>query len=81
MSDPNQKDPERVNRARRRLLNLAVYVPPAVLGIVSLQQAGCQPGPSCAPSTCTPQTQPCTPDDNPCPPSMGCPPSTCGPST
>lgn len=81
MSDPNPKDPERVNRARRRLLGMAVYVPPSVLGIVALQQGGAQVGPSCNPSTCAPSTQPCSPDNNPCAPNMGCNPNTCNPNT
>jgi len=81
MSDPNPKDPERVNRARRRLLDMAVYVPPIVLGIVALQQAGCQAAPSCNPGTCSPSTQPCSPDNNPCGPNVGCNPNTCNPNT
>ncbi len=48
-----------VNEARRRLLRMAVYVPPVVLGAITLSQAGCQPEPpcSCAPKNgtgCTP---------------------------
>jgi hypothetical protein len=80
MSEPNQKDPERVNRARRRLLSMTAYVPPIVLGIVALQQGGCQPTTSCAPGSCAPTTQPCSPDSNPCSPNMGCNPSTCNPN-
>ena len=57
-------DEERINSARRRLLRNAVYVPPIVIGIVSLTQ-GCTPG-SCAPASCDPITQchpnaPCNP--------------------
>lgn len=72
---------EPVDRARRRLLALSIYVPPTVLGIISLQQAGCQPGPSCNPATCAPNTTPCSPDDNPCSPNTGCSPDTCAPAT
>lgn len=50
---------ERINAARRRLLRNAVYVPPVVLGIVSLTQ-GCAPG-SCNPTNCNP-SQTCRPN-------------------
>lgn len=46
------KDPKNdVNAARRRLLRMAVYVPPIVIGSIALSQAGCQPDPcpSCPP--------------------------------
>lgn len=49
--EKSQKD-EQFSAARRRLLRTAVYVPPAVIGIISLTQ-GCAPG-SCAPATCVP---------------------------
>lgn len=40
-----------VNDARRRLLRMAIYVPPVVIGSIALTQAGCQPEPcSCEPS-------------------------------
>jgi len=40
-----------VDAARRRLLGMALYVPPVVIGAISLAQAGCQPAPcSCAPN-------------------------------
>ena len=69
-----------VDRARRRLLAMAVYVPPTVLGIISLQQAGCQPGPSCNPATCPPDSG-CAPDTG-CPPDTGCAPDTgCNPDS
>lgn len=46
---------EPIDPARRRLLGMAKYVPPVVLGVISLQQAGCQPEPSCIPDGgCTP---------------------------
>jgi hypothetical protein len=70
--DPASPSSDRVDTARRRLLQMAVYVPPTILGIISLQQAGCQGGPSCAPATCGPNG-PCNPD-NPCAPDGGCPP-------
>ncbi len=50
---------ERINAARRRLLRNVVYVPPVVIGIVSLTQ-GCAPG-SCNPTNCTP-SQNCRPN-------------------
>ncbi len=67
MADDNNADDkadDKINDARRRLLRAAVYVPPAVIGIVSLTQ-GCAPG-SCSPGQCTPLTnchpnQPCNP--------------------
>jgi len=93
MSDTNEKnDPamktaepeESVDRARRRLLAMSIYVPPTVLGIISLQQAGCQPGPSCNPASCAPDTgcppdTGCTPDTG-CSPDTGCNPDNCPPN-
>jgi hypothetical protein len=76
----NASTDEVINKARRRLLLRAVYVPPAVIGIVSLQQAGCQPRPSCNPNTCGPATTPCQPDNNPCNPNTGCNPNNCNPN-
>lgn len=49
--DPEVKE-EKLNAARRRLLRNAIYIPPAVIGVVSLLD-GCAPG-SCAPATCAP---------------------------
>lgn len=86
MSDPKKPDTEEpINRARRRLLAKAVYVPPIVIGVISLQQAGCQQGPSCQPVTCNPATcnpnvNPCQPDVNPCGPNTGCNPDNCNPN-
>lgn len=81
MSDPKKPDTEEpIDRARRRLLSKAAYVPPIVIGIISLQQAGCQAAPSCTPANCTPP-QPCQPDVNPCSPNTGCNPDTCNPRT
>jgi hypothetical protein len=83
MSDPKKPETdEPVDRARRRLLARAVYVPPVVIGIISLQQAGCQPGPSgCTPSTpCNPTINPCQPGVNPCSPNTGCNPDNCNPN-
>lgn len=79
MSDSTKKpDPttdgestESIDRARRRLLALGAYVPPTILGIVALQQAGCQPSGTCQPSLCDPQNhepcppEPCNPPPNP----------------
>jgi len=44
-------DDQPINEGRRRLLRMAVYVPPVVIGAVTLSQAGCQPDPcpSCQP--------------------------------
>ena len=83
--DPASK-PDSVDRARRRLLAMSIYVPPTVLGIISLQQAGCQPGPSCNPAQCNPNgpcapDEPCPPDTNPCAPDTGCNPDNCPPNT
>ena len=82
---PPDTDVEPVDRARRRLLAMSLYVPPTVLGIISLQQAGCQPGPSCNPAICPPDSgcgpdQPCNPDNQPCPPDTGCNPDNCPPN-
>lgn len=76
-----KRDDEPVNLARRRLLGMVKYIPPAVLGVISLQQAGCQPSPSCNPVNCSPGTNPCSPDNNPCAPNSGCNPDTCNPNT
>ncbi|CAN5889041.1 hypothetical protein BH11MYX3_BH11MYX3_44750 [soil metagenome] len=49
--DQNAAADKPFNEARRRLLRMAVYVPPVVLGAITLSQAGCQPEPcSCPPS-------------------------------
>ena len=72
---------DEVDRARRRLLAMSVYVPPTVLGIIALNQAGCQPTPSCNPSTCNPGNQPCNPANEPCNPNTGCNPANCNPNT
>ncbi len=51
-------------RARRRLLRLAVYVPPAVIGSLAIgrtafaQKASCNPNvctPNCVPAQCKPR--------------------------
>ncbi|MBL9013831.1 MAG: hypothetical protein JNL83_06635 [Myxococcales bacterium] len=48
--DDDNDDPS-FNEGRRRLLRMAVYVPPVVIGAITLSQAGCQPEPcpSCVP--------------------------------
>jgi hypothetical protein len=76
---------EPVDRARRRLLAMSIYVPPTVLGIISLQQAGCQPGGTCNPATCQPNDGGCPPDDGcapdvGCQPDQGCNPDNCPPN-
>jgi hypothetical protein len=81
MSDPKKPDTEEpINRARRRLLAKAIYVPPVVIGVISLQQSGCQASPSCQPRTCSPATNPCQPDINPCAPNTGCNPDANNPN-
>ena len=77
---PEANETESIDRGRRRLMGMAVYVPPAVLGIISLQQAGCQPAITCNPDNCNPATQPCNPDVNPCTPNVGCNPDNCNPN-
>ncbi|MBL0218881.1 MAG: hypothetical protein IPQ07_34035 [Myxococcales bacterium] len=56
-----------MNEGRRRLLRMAKYVPPVVLGAITLSQAGCQPEPcscppsggvSCPPGAPAPKTEP-----------------------
>ena len=73
MSSKRDDAPE--DRARRRLLKLAVYVPPAVLGAMTLELSACQTA-SCAPQSCQPAT--CAPAD--CNPGQ-CPPLICSPNT
>jgi hypothetical protein len=51
MSEKKTDKTAPVNDARRRLLRMAIYVPPVVIGSIALTQAGCQPEPcSCEPS-------------------------------
>jgi hypothetical protein len=57
-------DPD-VDRARRRLLKVLVYTPPAIIGVVQMTQEGC------APASCGPQS---------CHPNGGCGPSHCHPA-
>jgi len=70
MSKVKSSDREPLDRARRRLLTKAVYVPPLILGIISLEQSGCAPAPSCNPQSCHPHNAPCNPDN--CNPNVGC---------
>ncbi|HUH05368.1 MAG TPA: hypothetical protein VML75_25400 [Kofleriaceae bacterium] len=60
-----ESDEPNLDRARRRLLKYAVYVPPVVIGALSLAQSGCQPA-SCGPANCGPSGTPCGPGN--CPP-------------
>jgi hypothetical protein len=74
---------EAIDRARRRLLIRAVYVPPTVLGIIEIAQSGCAPSPSCNPQNCNPASchpnnGPCNPDN--CNPNTGCNPDNCKPN-
>jgi hypothetical protein len=62
MSDRNDtRDEPTTDEARRRLLKMALYVPPAILGVVSVTQAACQnaSSPDCPPDTGPP---PCPPN-------------------
>lgn len=69
-----EENDEKVNAARRRLLRIAVYAPPAVLGTVALSKmAGCQavscgpqvcnPNNTCGPNNCNPAINPCNPQN------------------
>ena len=71
---PAAPSSEPENRARRRLLAMAIYVPPAVLGTIAVTLQGCQTA-SCAPAQCQPAQ--CGPAD--CDPG-GCPPVVCNPN-
>jgi hypothetical protein len=80
MSDERKKpetEDQPVNPGRRRLLGMAMYVPPIVIGAISLQQAGCQPSGSCMPDGG------CVPSGNGggCPPTGGIKPSGAAPET
>src|SRR4051812_50217358 len=57
---------------RRRLLGMIKYVPPIVIGAITLEQAGCQPAGSCAPNGGCP---PSGGGPRSCPPPRGVPPS------
>lgn len=48
------------DEARRRLLKMALYVPPAILGVVSVTQAACQ--------TASSPDGPTDEEPSPCPP-------------
>jgi hypothetical protein len=67
---PSREEGAPEDRARRRLLSLALYVPPALLGIISLQQAGCAAAGSCHPHMCNPSTG-CNPISGDCHPHGG----------
>lgn len=79
-SDDDTKD-EKIDATRRRLMRMAVYTPPVILGVISLS-AGCQPV-SCTPVLCSPNNQcgpnQCNPVINPCAPQM-CNPQMCNPN-
>lgn len=55
------------DEARRRLLKMALYVPPAILGVVSVSSCDGHTT-SCGPNACPPES-PCGP--NACPPESG----------
>ena len=84
MGKEETPDEAGIDRARRRLLIKAIYIPPTVIGIIELSQSGCAPAPSCNPQSCHPNGGPCNPDDcNPqnCSPNTGCNPDDCPPNT
>lgn len=68
-----------IDVARRRLLAKAVYIPPTVIGALSLSLEGCQVAScnptTCNPATCNPTTNPCNPDGDPCNPGGVCDPN------
>ena len=74
---------EKIDQARRRLMRMAVYTPPVVIGIIQLADAGCATA-SCAPVQCNPNTQcapnTCNPTINPCAP-QNCNPASCNPQS
>ena len=74
MADSDDPKDEKFDATRRRLLRIALYTPPAVIGIIQLNNAGCAPPASCGPSSCQPNTQcgpnTCNPIINPCAPQM-----------
>jgi len=86
MADERSKT---VDAARRRLLKIAVYAPPAILGALVLkaasnrQAAGCSPDLGCAPDVCSPYTScnpnSCNPVVSPCNPQVNCNPHSCNP--
>ena len=79
--DMGPKD-EKIDAARRRLMRIAVYTPPVVLGVIVLNDAACAPAPSCQPAGCAPNSpcgpNTCNPVINPCSP-QNCNPATCAP--
>jgi hypothetical protein len=82
MADSDDNKDEKIDATRRRLMRIAVYTPPVILGVISLS-AGCQPV-SCFPVSCPPNTQcgpnTCNPVINPCAP-QNCNPLSCNPNT
>jgi hypothetical protein len=79
----NEDKPEKVDESRRRLMRMAIYAPPTIIGIIELTNAGCAPV-SCPPSECSPNGQcaptTCNPVINPCAP-QSCNPATCNPNS
>jgi hypothetical protein len=82
MADDNDNEDEKIDASRRRLMRMAIYTPPAIIGIVELANSGCAPA-SCSPSSCSPNGQcgptTCNPLINPCAP-QSCNPSNCNPN-
>jgi hypothetical protein len=56
-STPSEGKDESLDRAKRRLLKLGVYVTPVLLGTLSLEKARAQKK-SCHPSLCKPRNRP-----------------------
>jgi hypothetical protein len=83
MADSDEPKDEKIDEARRRLMRFAVYTPPVIIGIISLNNAGCAPPVSCDPVKCQPNSQcgptTCNPVINPCAP-QSCNPQSCNPN-
>jgi hypothetical protein len=71
MADDNENPDDKFDASRRRLIRMAIYTPPIVIGIMQLQNTGCAPA-SCSPVSCNPNSQcapnTCNPVINPCGP-------------
>ena len=48
-------DDDGVKHARRALLKLGLYVPPAIIGSMLISKSAMAQTPSCGPSTCAPR--------------------------
>lgn len=78
--EPTNADPDATDRtelARRALLKLALYVPPAIIGTLAISQDAHAAPPSCGPAFCPPNA--CAPYP-PCKPAAQCAPGQCAPN-